>query len=252
MESVQYFSVMPFSQAQKSSNLPLPRCGISLLSAGSLKPKENTHNRKDFFSSLGINPDLVVSVAQTHSKIVHIVNDVIELSSVPEGDGVLTKNPLLIPCITVADCMPVYLFNPVVGCFGVLHSGWKGTGIIENAFQAAKNEWDAKPSDFYVLFGPHIHSCCYTVDLERAEYFIRGFGDNSVTTDSLRMKDGSRWPFRLSLMHANTNLCHSLGIPDSQVHDTGFCTACNESFGSSRRQGAGKFTQMAAFIHFPS
>lgn len=252
MESVLYFTNTKIASVPDSWKLSLPRYGISLASIGSLKPREDALRRNAFFSSVGIDPNLVISLSQTHSKIIHIAKDTAEFISFPEGDGILTKNPNLVPSVTVADCMPVYLFNPVVGCFGVLHSGWKGTGIIGEALESAKKEWNAQASDFYILFGPHIHSCCYTVDLERAEYFQYHFSKNSVVLDSIRVAEGNLWPYRLSLVEANKQLCISLGIPEAQIHDSGFCTCCNDIFGSNRRQGAGKFTQMTAFVSIPS
>ena len=35
--------------------------------------------------------------------------------------------------------MPLYLYDPVTGVFGIVHSGWKGTGIVVDAIELAKN-----------------------------------------------------------------------------------------------------------------
>lgn len=241
MNKVRFFS---FS----GSDVAMPRCGISLASAGPMKAGRDDANRAVFFRSCGISPASVLAVAQIHSRIVHIADIADALSDRPQGDGVMTRNSALVPSVTVADCMPVYVFDPVTGSFGVLHSGWKGTGIIRTALELAADEWGAKPSDFRVVLGPHIRSCCYTVDRERADYFSASFGPSCVEEDAARASEGSPWPYRLSLAEANRNLCLSLGIRDENIADLGECTAYASEYGSNRREGADSFTHMTAFI----
>ncbi len=225
-----------------------PLCSISLASAGRMKTGRDEANRSAFFTSLGIDPSRLASVTQVHSRTVYAVEKPGELAEHPAGDGVITVNPDVVPCVTVADCMPIYLHDPVSGCFGVLHSGWKGTGIVAEALSLAASRWGARAEDFYVLLGPHIRDCCYTVDAERAEYFTRGFGPSCVSLDPEREMAGSQWPWRLSLAEANRLHCVSVGIPASRVADSRSCTSCGLEYGSSRREGADSFTHMAAFI----
>lgn len=247
MSDVRYFS-FPGTDTDPS----FPACGLSLAAAGKMKSGRDTDNRRRFFSSIGVNPDLVVSGTQIHSHIVRPARSAAEFASFPEGDGIVTLNRDIVPCVTVADCMPVYLADPVSGCFGVLHSGWKGTGIVAEALSLAGCEWGARAQDFRVILGPHIRSCCYTIDSVRADYFRANFGPSCVTLDPERAASGDDWPYRLSLAEANRNLCLSLGILPENVADTGLCTACNAEFGSNRREGAEHFTHMAAFIRFPA
>lgn len=241
----------------------VPVCALSLAAAGALRPGEDDGRRKDFFSSLGISDGRVESLSQIHSQKVCVFPGPDFLSAGrPPGDGILTDCVSAVPCVTVADCMPVWLFDSGTGCFGVLHSGWKGTGILASAVRAAEARWGSKASDFSVIFGPHIRNCCYTVDRERAQYFSRTFSASCVTLDETLLRAGSPWPYRLSLAEANLSICRSLGIPAEQISDTGICTCCSSLYGSSRRESAGKpsspaasgsrtpFTSMAAFIYY--
>ncbi len=225
-----------------------PQCCLSVASSGSMKVVRDSPNRERFFASLGIESDRVVSVTQTHSQTVHIAETTEDFLHLPEGDGILTVNPRLVPCVTVADCMPIWLYERRTGCFGVLHSGWKGTGIIGEALKCAETAWGARAQDFYVVFGPHIRDCCYTVDEERAAYFTALAGSSCLTLDRERKESGNQWPWRLSLSRANAELCTRAGIPSGHIRDSLECTSCNTKWGSHRRQGAPGFTQMAAFI----
>src|SRR5262245_52768271 len=52
-------------------------------------------------------------------------------------DGHGTSTPGLLLTVTVADCIPVYLVDPVAKAIALLHSGWKGTAgrILERGVQ---------------------------------------------------------------------------------------------------------------------
>ena len=225
-----------------------PVCALTLAAAGPMKPTVDDANRERVFRSLGVTPSSVLAVKQIHSRIVHIADSPNSVRGFPEGDGILTRNAELVPSVTVADCMPIWLFDPETAVFGVLHSGWKGTGIVRSAIELAFDEWGAEARNFRVILGPHIRSCCYTVDAERAEYFTRSFGPSCVTLDREREAEGSQWPYRLSLAEANGLRCCALGILPDHITDVGECTACKQIYGSNRREGSDKFTHMAAFI----
>ncbi len=247
MNLVRYFAFPGDRTGGTGTEFPV--CGLTLSPAGPMKAGQDDGNRQRVFRQLGIIPSAVVSLKQIHSRVVRIASTAAAFRNLNEGDGIITASADVVPVISVADCMPIYLFDPVTGCFGVLHSGWKGTGIIRSAVELAADEWGAKPADFKVIFGPHIRSCCYTVDAERADYFTRAFGPSCVVLDPEREKEGSRWPWRLSLVEANRLLCLSLGIQEANILDTNDCTSCKPEYGSSRREGPGSFTHMAAFIH---
>ncbi len=228
----------------------LIECGISLAAWGPMSPVKDGENRARLFRSRGIAPDSAVALSQIHSRIVRVAESAAPFSDYPEGDGVITANDSLVPTVTVADCMPIWLLDPVGRWFGVLHSGWRGTGILRTAVELAADEWGAKPENLRVILGPHIRSCCYTVDSERADYFRRAFGESCVALDPEREAAGDRWPWRLSLAEANRNLALSLGLLPGHVHDSGECTACNPLYGSNRREGAETFTRMLAWIRW--
>ena len=158
-----------------------------------------------------------------------------------EGDGIVSDNPAVCIVLTVADCMPIYLYDPDSAAFGLLHSGWKGTGILAEACRTMEMEFGTKASRLSVAFGPRIGVCCYPVDEERALIYSNEFGSGAV----VRI-DGQP---RLDLVAANVALADQLGIQSLEVAQG--CTSCDTTLGSYRREGPLEFTRMAAVIGYP-
>ena len=246
-----------------------PLCGLTLKAAGSMRFRwnETNPNREKLFalssnlSSSGLTRGSIVPVQLDHTHIVYDVKSAEDTRN-KIGDGIITKNPALIPTVTVADCMPLYLYEPITGVFGIVHSGWKGTGIIVDAIKLAEKNYGARVEDFCIILGPHIRDCCYIVNEERAAWFAKNF-----TADCLRPLEagvkvdwntGGGKLYRLSLEKANLAAIKKAGVPDENIWIHPACTCCTKVdgeniYGSNRREtkenGApDKFTVQAAFI----
>lgn len=245
-----------------------PLCGMTLLRSGSMRFRwnEENPNRKQFIQNFEEKyKKTFVPVQLDHTKIVYDVKTADETNG-KIGDGIITKNPELAPTITVADCVPIFLYDKVQNVFGIVHSGWKGTGIIENAIKLSCEKYQSRVEDFLVVIGPHIHQCCYVVNEERAEYFAKNFSEDCIARleeDSdlrLNWNNGSGNLYRLSLEKANTALLKRIGVQDKNITVYNDCTCCTKLgneyiYGSNRREtiAAGrpdKFTVQAAFISY--
>ena len=237
-----------------------PEWGMTLRSAGSMRFRWNEENpvRDSFLASLSRGGYKIAAVELIHSRSVIDVHDVGKLSNI-QADGMITSDKTIIPVVTVADCMPIYLYDHVKKVFGMLHSGWKGTGIVREAIEIASAIYGCDPEDFCVVMGPHIHSCCYRVNEERSSYFRVNFSPDCVHLLDAEKGD---WCYSLSLADANLSILHSLGIPDSSILVSKDCTCCNPVFGSFRRETLGlpknmsleekqkHFTVQAAWVKF--
>ncbi len=152
-----------------------------------------------------------------------------------QGDGFITTDKRLVPCVTVADCMPLWFSDEESGVFGVVHSGWKGTGIIVNALELAEKRYGTKKENVHITIGPHIHDCCYNVDPERVTFFSAHFGANCINWRE-------EIPY-LSLQQANLNALNDFGVPLNHITISDQCTCCTRTaelfrYGSFRRQTA--------------
>lgn len=231
--------------------------------------------RHSFFSSLGLPPKRVLATELHHTRRIRILEtaklpaasetgadaDVASLpgddvgDGGPEGaqgrDGIIilpardARAPRAgpraddvagpIPTITVADCMPIWLWDASLGAWGILHSGWKGTGILERAVRALEARGGSAAA-MSVILGPSIGVCCYDVSEERATAFAREFGDACV--------DRSGPAPRLDLRAANLGIARRLGLGATLSIDA--CTSCEPALGSFRREGPASFTRMVA------
>ena len=245
-----------------------PICGMTLNSAGSMRFRwaEKNPNRQFMFEKIkaetGSKNKEPVTVELIHSQKVYVADSVLDTAE-KLGDGIITKNKSLIPTITVADCVPIFLWDETKEIFGIVHSGWKGTGIIGEAITLAKKEFDCNPEDFMVIIGPHIRSCCYIVNQERRDYFSQNFTPECVEPLEengkcycggkglpITWNNGGGPLYRLSLEKANLAVLKKIGVKDENISLFSDCTCCNDIFGSNRRQTANNeiFCPQAAFI----
>ena len=257
-----------------------PVCGMSLKAAGSMRFRwnETNPNRNSVLEEIvrldrtmtqvschGLTGASIVPIQLDHTHIVYNIKSAEDTKN-KIGDGIITTNRSLIPTVTVADCMPLYLYDPVTGVFGIVHSGWKGTGIVVDAIDLAKKDYGARAEDFCIILGPHIRDCCYIVNEERANWFAENFTPECVRPLEEGIKvdwnTGGGPLYRLSLEKANLAAIKKAGVPDENVWVHPACTCCYKDsnsgqfiYGSNRREtkenGApDKFTVQAAFIKY--
>jgi hypothetical protein len=228
-----------------SVEIPLPggpRAGISLARGGDmdLAKRDALPWRARLLADLGVEPGRLRCVRQVHSRVV-VRLDGSESPDGPfvEADGMVTDRPDLVLAVTVADCLPIYLADRRTGAFGLVHSGWKGTGIAVEAVRAMAAAYGTRAADLAVTIGPGIGPCCYAVPVDRYGTFRAAHGPRAVQLGS----DGS---CRLDLRAANAAELEREGVGDLTVVSD--CTSCNPLLGSFRREGPARFTRMLAFI----
>jgi len=225
------------------------RAGISLRAAGDLcDPARHAERgdqtaaaasaaaRRRFLGGLGIAESRLACCWQVHSRSVLWLDSPVDCAR-EEADGMLTRDEGSVLGVTVADCLPIFLTDPATGAFGLVHSGWKGTGILESALNLLEVRAGSRLTDLEVTIGPGIGSCCYQVDRERYESFRRRFGPKSVRRSGERLY--------LDLHAANLRILRKAGVEEIAVVRA--CTACTPVLSSYRRDGP-SFAHMLAFI----
>lgn len=219
---------------------------LSLRPAGDMK--SGSEKRRSLLLHLLREPDRVFSLQQVHSHRVYISGP--DITADREGDGLVAGDPGHLLAVSVADCMPIFLFHAAARRFAVLHSGWKGTGIALRALEMLTAQSGLLPSDFTAVLGPSIRNCCYRVDADRADRFSAVWGAGSVVwrPDGGPEAVDGKWVPYLDLLQANLGSLQKAGVRD--IRYVNECTACNSDLGSFRREGPQHFTHMLAMIGY--
>jgi hypothetical protein len=234
-----------------------PRAILSTLPSGDMRFDAKGANpvRGRFFAQIGVAPERIMSIHLRHTRRVIVLRrgegraELEAKAAAAEAsggaDGLIVAEPSAVPALTVADCMPIWLCDPERKIFGILHSGWRGTGILAEGVRAMVAEFGSRPGDIAAILGPSIGPCCYTVPEERALSFASEFGEAGIRAPN--PGDGASL-YRLDLRSANLIMAEKLGI--GRLLDVKLCTACTQLLGSYRRQGPASFTRMLALCGY--
>lgn len=192
----------------------------------------------------GISTGDMVMLNQTHTTGVRLVTaaDGGEMVERPEtitgNDGMVTAERGLMLCTVEADCVPVYLYDPVKEAIGMVHSGWKGTAgcISAGAVRLMEDGFGCRPSDIHVAIGPCICGKCYEVGAELKDSFADRFSEEEMEqffTDHIISQAGEK--YHLDLSRAIIISLTDAGILPENIFNTGICTRESEDLCSWRR-----------------
>jgi len=194
---------------------------------GSLK------NRQGFLMDLGIDHQKLVCAQQVHGSRIRYAKEEDKgkgaLSfdtALPDTDALVTDKRKLPLAIFTADCLCVYLYDPVTPAIGLVHAGWRGTkeNILIKTVRYMRELFKTDPSNLYVGFGPAIRGCCYEVSGDFAGSF----------PGELDRRDERHY---LDLARCNKKQVLGLGVREDNIFDPHICTSCcNGEFFSYRKE----------------
>ena len=140
--------------------------------------KKAVANRGWFLSGLGIAHDRVVSVKPVHGDNIEIVSESEAGKFIDGTDGLISMGSTgLFLSITVADCLPVVIFEPERKIMCLLHCGWKGLekGIIYKAVNMIKDSIGGNQvsisRSLYAGIGPGIGACHFEIKKDILPFF---------------------------------------------------------------------------------
>jgi YfiH family protein len=160
-----------------------------------------------------------------------------------EADGIVSTDPGVAACVSVADCVPVLLADPETGAVAAVHAGWRGTiaRVSHAAVRALAGLSGAEPGRLLASIGPSIGPCCYEVSPDLAERFAREIGP------VVRGAAASH----VDLWESNRLLLVEAGLRPEQVEVVGRCTSCDIGSFFSHRRDRGRTGRHVAFIAPP-
>lgn len=162
-------------------------------------------------------------------------------------DGLVTNVPGLVLATFYADCVPLYFVDPVCGCIGLSHSGWRGTvgKIGEKTVRLMEKEYGSRPEDIKAAVGPSICQSCYEVSGDVIQEFCEAF-DKEYWPELFYQKENGK--YQLNLWKANEIVLLEAGLKKENLAVTDVCTCCNSELLFSHRASKGRRGNLGAFL----
>ncbi len=159
--------------------------------------------------------------------------------SLADADAYITHEKNLPIAIRTADCVPVFIFDPLRRVIGLVHAGWRGTykAIAAKTVQKMREKYASQPSDLKIVLGPSIRECCYQVGEEFRDYF------------PAHVKDRGGYLYA-DVTGVNRDQLLQAGVRQENIFDSGACTCCNKNYFSFRRDGvkAGRMISLMMLV----
>lgn len=221
---------------------------------------------------LGMTSCDIVCSQQTHTTNVRRVTaadkgkGVVTKQDHTDIDGLITNEKGIILATFYADCVPLFIVDPVNQAIGLSHSGWRGTvaKMGKVTLDRMRAEYGTKPEDVRVAIAPSICQGCYEVsedvalafeknfvrdDAKAVEYLMRyrqHYAKKDIDNCLLYQKENGK--YQLDLWYANFRVFRDAGVPDQSIDVTDVCTCCNPSLLFSHRASKGKRGNLGAFL----
>jgi YfiH family protein len=153
------------------SNTPYTSLNLGL---STRDPNENVQvNRCRLFAAAGFSTGQLVIAGQVHGSKIKVAT---EAGLYPGYDGLVTRVPGLLLCISAADCAAVLLTDAEARVIGACHSGWRGTvANISGKTVVAMAEMGSEPSRLKAYISPCISMANFEVGPEVAAQFDETF-----------------------------------------------------------------------------
>lgn len=193
---------------------------------------DTKQNRVRLCLKFGVDESKLIYMNQTHSDNIIVVNKN-SPTCIDNCDAILTKEFNLPLMVMVADCIPILLYDSVVGVIGAVHSGRNGTFLrtLEKTILKIVYDFGSDINDIHIIFGSHIGLCCYEVSSEMASIVSKNFGNQYVNGRNI------------DLLGINLIFLTNLGINKSNIMIDKTCTfcGCGNYFSYRKEKNTGRF-----------
>jgi len=228
----------------------------------------NRENRNRFFEKAGIDIRQAVGAKLENGNNVKIIFDSQE-NIINQTDALITKKKNIFLSVSVADCLPVFFYEPRVKIIGLAHAGWRGIagGVIENTMKKI-TELGGMAENLKIALGPGINKCHFKVGEEVAdkfknykEYILPPHLDcralNSTANQDISANSAERSrcegkeknnKYFIDLRGIAKSKLNELGVKSENIEDSNICTFCSKNLFSFRRDKPETVEAMVAVI----
>jgi hypothetical protein len=157
-----------------------------------------------------------------------------------ECDALFTDKPKNYLAVSVADCVPVFLYDPLIKIVAGVHSGWKGSAgkILTLTINEMQKRFDTDPARMIAYIGPCISAKNYEVGKEVAELF----------DDAFVVSSGEQ--FFLDLKKQNYSQLIDCGLHSDNIEVSEHCTFDEHDLLHSYRRDRERSGRMFGVIGF--
>lgn len=210
-------------------------------------------NYRRLGAAMGFSCENLVCTDQTHTVNLRVVTEedrgkgFVRPKDYTDIDGLVTDVPGLVLAAFYADCVPLYLVDPVRRCIGLSHAGWRGTvgKIGKKTVELMREQYGSSPEDLVAAIGPSICQSCYEVSKDVIEKFQEAF-DERFWPELFYEKGGGK--YQLNLWRANELGFLEAGVRAERIAAAGVCTCCNPGLLFSHRASRGRRGNLGAFL----
>lgn len=209
-------------------------------------------NYKIICDAINCNYKNIVFSSQIHEDKVYKVTNkdkgkgIIRKSDFYGYDALITNEPEIVLTTFYADCVSIFILDPINKAIGIAHSGWKGTilEIGKKTILKMKEEYDTNPKDLIIGIGPSISSCCFQVDLP----VVQKFKENIPFSEKYIFNDKQEGKFKIDLQNIIKESIMHTGVLEKNIEISGICTMCNSDIFFSHRVMGNERGSLAGLI----
>ncbi len=216
-------------------------------------PEAVMENYHKIAEAMGFALENAVASHQTHTANIRVVTEddagsgILRERNYQDIDGMITNREGLTLITYYADCVPLFLIDPVHRAIGLAHSGWRGTvqKIGRKTVQKMQEEFGSDPKNLQAAIGPSICQDCYEVSEEVIREFKEAFNRDIWEKLWYEKANGK---YQLNLWEANRQVFLEAGLQREQIAMPDLCTCCNPELLFSHRASHGRRGNLAAIL----
>ena len=194
-----------------------------------------------------LDPQALVQAQQIHATSVKKVGAADREKTISGADSLITDDPGVCLMLRVADCIQIYLFDPLNRAIGIAHSGWRGSigKIILVTIMNMNEQFGSNPNDLIIALGPSLLDCCHIMREEPLQAKLPEWGQ------FIRKQDNG---YCVDVPGFVKKTAAQAGVKEENVFLSTVCTAMQDSLFSHARstetgEPSGRFAALIYFKH---
>lgn len=206
------------------------------MSFGNLEESEVRKNREHFLGQLNIPISDVIVPALAHCDQIAMVGNqekgrgsIDKNTAITATDGLITDKQNVYLMVTIADCLAISIYDPMLKIVGIFHAGWRGI-IAQIVPQAIKKfqSMGSETANLVVGVGPGICQKHFVVRSDVLPLFLAQYPAAVLTRNNHGYIDLKKAVF-LDLSLA--------GVLEGNIEISSICPVCdNGHYGSYRKE----------------